>query len=65
MPREIGACERPIRQLAIDFLERKRPELLAVLADINLHLGTSEGNHPQDQAWLLQDCRASVSDAIE
>lgn len=49
MPAKVGPGESSIRQFAIDFLERKRPELLAILADIDLHSQASEGNHAEDQ----------------
>ena len=37
MPAEVRSGESSIRQFAVDFLERKRPELLAILADKDLH----------------------------
>jgi hypothetical protein len=37
VPGQIGTRESSIRHFPIYFLEGKRPELLAVLADVNLH----------------------------
>ena len=52
VPGQIGSGESAIRQFAIDLIEGKRPELLAILADINLHGQPCEGNGVQDQAVL-------------
>ena len=62
MPAEIRSGESAIRKFAVDFLERKRPELLAILADKDLHSDLLKET-PQKIKHAFEDhiCRSRIA----